>query len=135
MMLCGASSLCHAQEVKFEYDSYGNVVKRSETVRSEEYSVGSDYRIILSFTSSGNKMNVKFRHVRSGAIVDCHIVVTIRPVSSAWHPTISATSEKGDFDVDISALKNAKMTYGLDVLAIPDTKKAPIQQSLKFQLK
>lgn len=135
MMLCGASSWCRAQKVQFEYDSNGNVIKRSEAVRSEEHSVGSDYRIMLTFTSSGKIMNVKFRNYRSSAIVDCHIVVTIRPVSSVWFPSISATSEKGDFDVDISKLNNTNMTLGLDVLAIPDRTKAPIQQSLKFQIK
>ena len=135
MMLCALSSLCHAQKIQFEYDGNGNVVKRSEAVRSEEYSLGSDYKIILSFTSSGKVMNVKFRNNRSNAIVDCHIEVTIRPISSVWHPSIHATSEKGDFDVDISKLNNVKMTYGLDVVAIPDRTKGPVLQSLKFQIK
>ena len=135
MMLLSATSLsCHAQAKQFEYDNAGNLIKVSQVLLSDEYSLGSGYIIKLSFPSSG-KMNVKLCDEQSKSIVDCHIEVSIHHLSSVSFPAIKATSDKGDFDVDISALNNTKLTYGLDVNAVPNKSKDPIQQSIKFQVK
>ena len=131
MMLCGASSLCHAQEVKFEYDEAGNLVKRYSTEIAEDYSLDDKYRLKITYTQRGKKINVKLYEGRSGNVVDCHIQVMIHPLYGSSTISITDTSEKGSFDVNISSLPSN--IYSLVVLAYVNPQGAPLQKSIKFE--
>lgn len=129
MMLSVSSSLCHAQKIKYEYDDRGNVVKRYVPPSRVEEHDFNGYTIKLSFDHSGNKMNVKFLDGYTRLVKDCHIEVFVHSITSAFQP-IKKTSEKGDFDVDITCL--SKDYWYLGVLAIPDQQKAPVSTTIKF---
>ena len=134
MMLCGASSLCHAQEVKFEYDEAGNLVKRFLFEYSEDYSVDENYRIKITFSPHGEKMNVKFYDACTGNVVDCRIQMYIRPLYfSGTSPSMTYTYVKGDFNIDISSFPSD--FYALVVLAYVNPQGAPIQTTIKFEKK
>ncbi len=130
MMLSVSSSLCHAQKIKFEYDDRGNVVKRYVPPSRTEEHTYNGYTIKLTFDYSGNKMNVKFLDGYTRLVKDCHIEITIQSIVYGYIQPVKMTSEKGDFDVDITSL--SKDYWYLGVYAKPDPQKTPVVTTIKF---
>ena len=134
MMLCALSSLCHAQNVKYEYDEAGNLVKRhSGFVSSEDHSIDDRYSIKVSFYDEGNKMNIKFYDVQSGDIVNCPISIIINPVVDYPYRPIPYIYENGNITIDLHSLPSN--IFYLSMSADVNSDGNTISKQLKFKKK
>ena len=137
MMLCGASSLCHAQEVKFEYDEAGNLVKRgipNLVYRLDgTYRLNNFYSIKITPLSTNGVVNIRFFETKSGKVVDCNIQISVNTLVGTSTSPLYFSSTKGNFNVNISSIRDGY--YSITVRAYVNNSQAPIQATIKYHKK
>ena len=131
MMLCALSSLCHAQSVKFEYDSSGNVIKRYPPMKNvDNLSVGN-YSIKLSLSEDGKTLNVKVLDGYTQTLVECPVHVAIRNGVYGYICPFDETSYIGEVYADVSSI-GTKDFWLIQIDAHPSDR-AGFEKTIKFK--
>ena len=134
MMLCGATSLCHAQKIIFEYDKAGNLVKRRADIHYEKASFSRYYNLIVGPSPTKGPLTIKVTGSSDpqSTALNYKMQVMVHPISG------SGTGYSGSFDkceakIDISnPYQYPAGTYNVAVLVFDNPQGAPSQSSVKI---
>ncbi len=135
MMFCGASSLCHAQTIKFEYDASGNIIKRYEQ-HYETSTFGGKYKLKVGPSPTTGPLSVKVvPSSNSNQVVNCRMQLIIHPVTGTG-TAFSQTYDKCEANVDVANPYQSSFgaytgTLSVVVLVFDNPQGAPTQGSVK----
>ncbi len=138
MMLCGVSSLCHAQKkIKFEYDAAGNLVKRYVPIKYETSSFADKYELKVGPSPTTGPLNIKVLEGRANRLATCSkMQVMVYPATGSGNIPVSVTTDQCEVNVDISNPYSCpKGIYVVVVLLFEEGKQAPVQGTLKIEKK
>ena len=133
MMLCGVSSLCHAQKkIKFEYDAAGNLVKRyaQKEIRAD---FAGQY-VLKAFPSpTTGPLRVKVIEGRSGQVVKGNIVIVVHLATALSGYGMEKTVTEADVNFDLSdSYKYPRGVYVVNACIYPKNG-SPIVGTLKIE--
>ncbi len=134
MMLFAVSSLCHAQNMKFQYDASGNLIKRYDPLGYEILTLGGKYKLKVGPSPTTGPLNVKVVYISNQKqVVDCKMQLFIHPATGTGIIPFSNTYDKCEADVNLGT-NYAKGVYAVSVLVYDNDKpsSAPTQGSVKI---
>ena len=132
MMLCASSSLCHAQKIKFEYDSSGNIVSRYVADKYESVSFGN-YELRVSPSPTKGPLNIKVLTDHGQRLVSGRMDVIIRPAQDSSYSGYSGSFDSCDASMDISSpYLLPKGVCIVIAFVYPEGQKNPTQVQLKI---
>ncbi len=133
MMLCALSSLCHAQMIRFEYDSNGFLKKRFLTSETLSSTFADKYELKIGPSPTNGPVHIQVFQVNSNQLAEGRMEVKMTPAISFRYSGVNGSFDKCDGKMDIGSISAGPSgVWSVIVVVYPNGQSEPVSCSIKI---